>query len=708
MQLCNRSSQPIKPALQLSRFAERMPDGTRTVSAAVGSVVAAVADDEAIVKGRAELAAQRCVDVKVEASKVPPSSLLIATLRHGADELVEVKALRQEALPFNLKLDGSAANKLDITLVRGQRGHEIRLFNEDPVLYRIRWSLQLAGDEVDAGVAVAYPRQHVVLPVSLQKVEQSVFESGFVRAGERRGRLLLEHEPDSSFRLRPVEHKAFDVTARLSYWSPVWQGILNSIAILFFLCVGVLISLLVNYALPVQRKRIASKQRLADLEGRLAGLGGVISSRRLNLLRTEKKRLRDELRVNQWFHPSTEDALPKLDERIAALGRRIDLTTQAGALLVALRDDPGMALPEAERVEELCRSALDVAEKHEPDDSDMKAARAALDAAAKVLAGSDNPPGREAVTQLQAQARGLATAELARTGEWKRLADLMQALRGDFLADDEAEPTRERFVRAAHAVCKARLIIAFAKLVANAGGEEIRAKREGRGTDLLAALSPGPCESLRRATDIVREVEQNIDKADLIAELQRPGALRIEFDPRTPIGFQLVVFRLKLERPGFDTAVARQQIVCRWQFSGPGIPSDREPEPDDGWIVGQYFEPQPEPGLMQRWWSKLRRQPPPPPLPPFEVRAELLEDRDGGAPLATAAAKLRLEPIKSYGRDVALLASGTLVVTIGIVVIGLLAGAEDKIRSLDWWSAIVAIVVLGFSADTLKRILTKS
>jgi len=110
-----------------------------------------------------------------------------------------------------------------------------------------------------------------------------------------------------------------------------------------------------------------------------------------------------------------------------------------------------------------------------------------------------------------------------------------------------------------------------------------------------------------------------------------------------------------------------------------------------------------QPGQIERQFQQ-----PPQPLPPFEAKAALFEDRDGKKLIASATAEVQLEPVKSYGRDIGLLATGTLVVTIGIVVLGLLAGAEDKIRSLDWWSAIVAIVVLGFSADTLKRILTKS
>ena len=106
-------------------------------------------------------------------------------------------------------------------------------------------------------------------------------------------------------------------------------------------------------------------------------------------------------------------------------------------------------------------------------------------------------------------------------------------------------------------------------------------------------------------------------------------------------------------------------------------------------------------------WARLRRQPPPQPLPPFTVAATLYEDRDAKSLLAAAEAKVRVEPTKSYGRDVAVMAAGTMTITVALVVLGLLSGAEEKIRALDWWSATVAVVALGFSADVLKRMLTK-
>ena len=64
---------------------------------------------------------------------------------------------------------------------------------------------------------------------------------------------------------------------------------MNYVLVLLVLLAGIFISLLVNHALPLQKRRVEVKLRLAALDGRLAGLGGVIDTRTLNLLRVEKK-----------------------------------------------------------------------------------------------------------------------------------------------------------------------------------------------------------------------------------------------------------------------------------------------------------------------------------------------------------------------------------------------------------------------------------
>jgi hypothetical protein len=69
---------------------------------------------------------------------------------------------------------------------------------------------------------------------------------------------------------------------------------------------------------------------------------------------------------------------------------------------------------------------------------------------------------------------------------------------------------------------------------------------------------------------------------------------------------------------------------------------------------------------------------------------------------------VKLEQTKAYVESRTVLAVASLVITILIVAFGLLAGAQEKLQSLDWVSGVIAVLVLGFGADTLKNLITKT
>jgi hypothetical protein len=68
---------------------------------------------------------------------------------------------------------------------------------------------------------------------------------------------------------------------------------------------------------------------------------------------------------------------------------------------------------------------------------------------------------------------------------------------------------------------------------------------------------------------------------------------------------------------------------------------------------------------------------------------------------------VKLELPKTYGRSMTYYALITQAITIVIVGIGLLAAAQEKLQTLDWMAGLAAILVIGFSAEALKRVLTK-
>lgn len=696
--ICNRDTKPVTLLLALSDFEARgVGDGTFSLNTARRLSTDKDADRR-IVQGSEELN-QRCVAVKLEVSGLWQAGLATATLRNGNDKLVDLQAVNLHA-PFRIKVDGPNPDKMELNFVDGEPV-ELRLRNEDTMGYRFRWRLELPGYPA-SDIGLVRPNRSVSLPVPAAS-GVSWLESGFLRTAAREGRLVVEHEPDSSLESFALPRQTFPVQATISKYGPVSQRVWNTVFVVLLLLAGILASLLINYALPMQRRRVAAKQRLALLEGRLAGLGALVPGRLLSLLRVEKRRLREELRQLWPIDPTTEAALGKFEIQMDWIERRITLVASAGDHLSALAGRTPLAVPEADQIRAACQTVFEIVEKPQATDEDIKRAQSALDLAAQLRATAALPPSEPRLKALGD--RSVAVRErIARgvdpVGHEAAYAELVQALLLDVPQPPPAALSVADYADVALAVAKAEVVADFRYLLANAQGADVKARRTARAAELLAALCPGPDESLTRARDIVREAEQGVSEADLVAALNQVSAadVWISIDPPRPLPYQLVTLRVRLRQSGMDEAVARCRIECAWSVSGGDIESD-------DWVASYFFEQTPTPGWYRRQVASLLRKSDLPTPQPIKVCATL---RYRHAKLAEVTpVTVVIEPPKSYVWTSAWLSLGAMFVTMLLVGVGLVAGAQEKIQSLDWVAGVFAILAIGFGADVLKRVLTK-
>ena len=659
---------------------------------------------------RDALPAGTTIDVRVSASRLSEAGLMTAALYQNETRLVTLKAVRN-AVPFDLRVHGETPERVKLPMRSGEPAG-IRLRNLDAMTYRFLWRLELDDRGVAVGSQVVTPKSEALLPVSLNNVNFGWLESGFLRSGAAEGRLYLKHEPDESFRALPMATKSFPVSASLGYWSnSTLQGLLNAAFILLLLLLGVVISLIVNFALPTERKKILIKQRLADLETKLAGVGTSVQSRTLGSLRAEIQRLREAVHARWPIVPETELALVKFEESAGHLGQRIEVTEKAAQLLSALESGSPLAQAEVDAVRSGSQRALALVEKSSPTPDELRRAQEELDAASTHLTNVQQVPTPQLVEALRKRA-GMIPAEIAHdapeTQERHPLDKMLRALRQDFLDQLQTEPTREDYVRASAAVCKAELVTRFVRLVDTSGSAEVRRERAARQEDLLRALSAGNDESYREASDIIRQVEQNVSPQDLAEEI-RSGrdTLWIEVDPPSPAPFQLVTYRLRLRKPGNDTAAARKKIPCCWTIDGVEVK-------DNGWTVCSYVGERPAP-------SRWSRQSPPEAaastdettpsvgtgrqLQHIAVSAQLADA--GGEVGSAVSERVVVLPPKSYEHTMTRYSVITLAITLLAVGFGLLAGAQEKIQSLNWVAGVGTVLLLGFGADVVKRMLSK-
>jgi hypothetical protein len=728
VRLCNRSAQDVKLDLSLSDFHAQNHSGKPYPLSTVRTL-SPVVPNNPVVTGASPLTSGSCVDVKADVSGLWQAGLSSAELNNGTERVIVLKAVRHQ-VPFNVRVDGPTPEVADVHVTRGKTSF-IRLRNEDDMEYRVVWRLEL-GDNVRDGEFRIPARGLVPVPVELDENDFSFLESGFLRRADRSGTLVLTFEPDVSFQVLPLPQKRFPVTAHLSYFNDAWQRAGNYAFVLAVLLLGIMVSLGVNHLLPAQRKRVDIKQSLADLDGKLAGLGDVIDSRILNLLRLEKKRLREALRELRPWVPQTGVQLPKMEERIEWLVQRIDLTSRVGELLEGVNPGDGLAIPESDQIRTHCREVLGVVRKPEAAADDIARAREHVQQAEAIRDQAGDPPKAEALQALEDRATAVAQAipnPLPQDPEWQACADVIESLRTNL--PGVPAPERPDYVRKSKRVLQAELIVKFVKLVHASAGDEMRRRRLARADDLMKALKDGADQSTEKARDIVQQVEQNVTRADLLDEMAKAGSMRVEVDPPTPFAYQLVTFRVRFHRPGMDSAVAQDEIACEWYVNGERL-EDREESaercghgPDGrharGWLVGSYFihehfKWRQLPGrvyhmiveaLRRRRDRSAKKEAIPAGYPAsgtiFHVEARFPDV--AGAKVSN---KLILERTRDYVESRTILAMASLLITVLIVAIGLLAGAQEKLQSLDWLSGAVAVLVLGFGADTLKTMLSKT
>ncbi len=736
VRLCNRGTEDATLDLSVSDFHAPGVDGATYPLYSQGSI-SSVPANNGVVAGTSPLVPKACVDVRVDASGLWQAGFSTAELRNGDTVIASLRALRYQ-VPFNVKADGPTPEVVTVEITRG-RPAQIRLRNDDDLAYRFAWTLDVGNDQY-AGTSDIRARGTKALEFEPKPDVFKLHESGFLRSGEKSGTLTLAFEPDASVRDLPVPQRRYPVTARLNYFNPDWQRIVNWVAILGLLLLGIVVSFFVGHVLPTQKKRVDIKQRLADLDGRLAGLSDVIDTRILSLLRLEKKRLRGELREQLPLFPQSAVELPKLDARIDWLVQRINLTARAGDLLetVDTADGP-LAIPEADAIRVHCREIADVIRKPLPVAGDIAGAEEHMRLAEAIAEASDTDPEQGAIDELSERATRVKSAIPAAIEEgsgWKICEDALRALMKNIPDTSPLKLSRTQYVRLARRVCQAELLVRFAELVDSSADACMRKRRLDRADDLFKALTDGPDQSHERARDIVHQIEQNVSRADLLEEMTRMkaemtkagatagvplnSALRVEIDPLTPITYQLVTFRVRFLRPGLDSAIAQDEIPCTWYVNGVKA-GEREFSPERcghgpdghharGWLTGYFFVDdsfkwQEVPSRALRrvgaavgWVNRKASET----GGTFDVSVHF-PDTD-----LTISRSVTLERTKDYVESRSVLALASLGITLFIVAFGLLAGAQEKLQALDWLSGMLAVLVLGFGADTLKTLISRT
>ena len=465
VELCLSKDAAAAPlALDLAGFSGTDAEGRRY---ALQTTSVAVPKDKATT-----LAPGRCLPVAISVTGLFDGGPTTAVLRNEGREVATVFAVNAK-VPFTLKASDPNPDRLDVTMAKDESA-KISIRNLDDLTYRVVWNWEL-GASVCSGSFTIGPRSKKDLFVRASGSDFRWLESGFLRPGIAKGKLTLRRDLGPGFSHVSVAPIDMPVTARLSYFGSLWQSFLNVVSIAILLSLGVFASLAINFALPMQRRRVDTKQRLADITEALKEQGGLVGSRTLNVLRVEAGRLTALVNSRWPLFPEIEALLDRVDARVAALDRRLGTTRDIRALLDEARTNPALTLHEVEAVANRCRAALKIVEMGSPSSDDLTRAAGELAASQAIVAETVGSPKAETIAALAPRADAIAglgglppdpdpaaAPDPLHINIWDRFATLVSRSRSVFLpvwpgptTTPVAPVGREAYVAAAKALWKA-------------------------------------------------------------------------------------------------------------------------------------------------------------------------------------------------------------------------------------------------------------
>ena len=598
--------------------------------------------------------------IPVELAGVTEPGYAKGELHHDGVKLGELRVLRK-AFAFNVAPVGFDAKQPFVVRRVGGKPSTIRLLNSDPFTHALEWSV--IGEDGDAIARGNVPllRPNSIHDISIPARRMSgplEWLEGTLQSPRNAATLLLRAVPRG--KAQPGEYwmsKELPLQLQHTAGSRIWRELLQTFIILLLLLLGGLTSLYLTYWVPNTLKRMDVKAHIEALTSKIHELRSTPPTLRVGLS-VQRNRLREKLKTR---HVISIDFLPlvaEIEREAASLHRRVAAAQRIEFLLLGVEREwkSGTALGPTilRQASVLLQKGVDELERGDLTDDDLRSVEAFITQARQLL-------------QTTTEDKQLTEALVARAVVLQQSKNVLQPV-----------------AAAVSALAPALTVTSSAGLVWPSGiwkldyavsKMEIAAgvPTPDQQPQLLSFLRLHSLHAFEDAEGEARQIREQVAPALLSAALTNKEA-RIDFHPERPRVNALVAFELKLVDPKLDAAAAKDTFTCRWDF-GDGLH-------EDGWRVSHYFA---KPGkfsvsaiVTDRAGAKI-------PISPVDVNVQ--EDRR-----EIFGSRTRIEWIR-------------LGVALFVVLLGLIAGAKEQLAKLDFVAAIMALFLLGVTADQIKNLL---
>ncbi len=691
----------------------------------------------------ASLAPGQTLDVAVEVDGLAGAMSAEAPLFNDG---VSLGTLRFAAVdtPLNVALDGRGTpdQPLEFTY---DRSVVIPLKNSSKDYLALEWRFLLGGTEEGRGITTMPPGGES--RVVFKPTEEVYSPIDFFRPQSKTGNLLLRPHTASGVDARLFDLHPISVSLRMNRLGPETTESLFALYVMGFLLLGGILSLLANSILPNMLKRIAYEKQLAALADRTSSVTYRVDSYVRVLLRLERKKIEFSLREATWYSLSIAEKIDAVAVDIVRLDKRLTIAERIDELRHRFEDIAAVAPPSAtDVVDQVLQSACEQLHSFTlPPD--------VLEEANKLTGRADAEMDALADSAQQAKRVASNFKELkTRLDVFPKdlYPDLQVALSGIFRFfpypfDDPANIVPPMLFSIDHAIAAGHIILDYAMVracIAKGGttqcptaGKDACERLVARECRLIERLGTLSWKCLREARILVQEMRENVYEEDVIEalwkrEVDKKPVARIQFDTQRARPYLPMYFSLSFDNPRFKNAAALNCLSFRWTFPGDMFEEGskvchyfvgNEPEIAFGWDGDQ-----PDEGAThktadhhhskhnnkdrswfswqwKRWQERRRRR-----RRGFTTRVSLtVQKMDEVAVCAKIQEKIKLDPRKRGGRSRAWVEIVRFLLAFGVALAGIEAGAIDQLRKLDFLAGTIAVIALGFGADSVKNLLTQ-
>ncbi len=637
--------------------------------------------------------------------------------------------------PLNIALDGQGSTDDPIPYSLN-RSASITLKNNGKDYVTLDWKFLIGGTVEGSGTAIMTPN-------GLSRLDLTPTSDVYARVDSLKprkltGLLLLRPHTPPGVETRLFNLQPLPVSLIMDRWSPATTQVLFAGFVMVLLFLGGVLSLLSNCILPDIQKKLAYEKTVGSLADRTSTISNRINSYLRVLLRLDRKKIERALNEVHWYSISTGEKIDAAAAAMDKLEKRLVVTESLDRLRRRFEIVSTSAPPSAS---DLIDQTLETA-----------AARlGALDLSDDDVAAANNLLGKAQLDMDSLEDVDLQTKRVADNFSQikSRLAvfprdyyqDLRDALPGIFRIFDQPFDNTDKLVPSMlfaidHGITAGHIALDYAMVRATISRSsplpcgtpgtaalDRLMQRECRLLELLGTLS---WKALRGANLLVQQMREDIYERDVLDEIEKhrdpkDHIVRIAYDTLRVRPYLPVFFSLAFDNPRYANAAALRCVVFRWKFpkelfedcatvchyfvgDEPAVSSNPDQPPADA-----SAEPSPDAAgevrlsphkPIDKKEKKLRKK------LGFSTQVSLeVHCPDLPVECALLSESVQVDPPTKWTNSRTGVELARFLLAFGAALVVLEAGVMDQLKKLDLLAAIVAVIALGFGADSIKNIL---